>query len=94
MVVMAGLAASRREPEGPGIAGDTTAADQAFGAIASAARRVEVLAESGSGFLFGQAIQQLTEATAAAEDLARWKIAAEAVGEMAARRDGFLRLIR
>lgn len=93
---MSGLAA-RRETEGPGVTGDAKAADRAFDALASAARRVEQLADSGGGHLLGAALSRLTDATAAAEDLSRLKLAVGliyGVG-MSARCDGCrLRLIR
>ena len=92
---MAGLAASRRDVEGPGNAGNTAAADEAFSELAAASREVRaVIAESGSGFMLGQALMRLTEATTAAEDLSRWKIAAVLVENVAASRDGHLTVVR
>lgn len=90
----AGLAASRREAEGPGAAGEEDAASRALREIASAARHVEAVTESGSAFLLGQALMRLTDATAAVEDLVQRQLAVRLVAEMAAAGRGSLRVLR
>lgn len=93
-MVMASLAASRREAEDPGTAGSAEAGiEQVLAALAAAAAEVRATA-SGSGFLLGQALLRLTEATSAVEELAQRQVAVRLVAEMASVRGPRLRVIR
>lgn len=65
-----------------------------LGMIAQAVAEVRALGGSGAGFLYGQALMRLTEATTAVEELAQRQLAVRVVAEMASRRDNRLRLIR
>lgn len=76
---MNGLAAKR--DEGPGGHGAGGPASDALGALASAARRVEAAAAAGSPRLLAGALARLTEATQAAEELARWEISVRLIAE-------------